>query len=73
MKYKELQLEEQRKETRVPAKRKERADGAYTEATSNARRKPKATATTTNDAHAADDEYYATTATTASAFHFKTG
>ena len=46
LKYKELQLEEQRKETRVPAKRKERADGAYTEATSNARRKPKATATT---------------------------
>ena len=59
------------KEKRVPAKRKERADGAYTEATSNARRKPKATAT--NDAHAADDEYYETAATTASAFHFKTG
>ena len=46
LKYKELQLEEQRKEREFQQRKKERADGAYTEATSNARRKPKATATT---------------------------
>lgn len=40
---------------------------------SNARRKPKAAATTANDANAADNDHYAIQAATASAFNFKKG